>query len=606
MTSASSLVECFFAYLPAGEPDPAEIFRLKSVFRGLGYTFLAEPCPMGFLGREEEPPGTVPPFELLHVPPGTAIGLKQLSHLAPDAQPAMKYPGESLRVFNAISCGRDSVEIASDPLGILPYYSLQLPDAMFLCSSLRHLLQAYPEQTRPMDDQGVFEFLCCGTPFAQRTLHKQIQLAPAGQVVYWDRGRGLRTDRSRRLTLQAPDAGIATATAAGKMIGYVRESLERLPSPAVLPITGGFDSRLIAACATALNLKPHMVTLGYYRHDEVRLAQAVAKTLGTQTEVHAPRYPNVLDLMPLWLEASEGLADAQSLFIGNLLSLPLPDGAPIYHGFLGDALSGGRLNLVQLETATSPEEIAQAIVNHFFGGIAPEAAETFRLSASLPQATEDVLGNLVSGFLPHQTFLLWHLETLQRRFVGQQLLYLGRRFMPLPVYYYSPLMAFALTLPRMALDFRTLMKQIFQLHFPELATLPHADYAPNVIPSTLAGLRYVSGWGLRRLGGAVLRRARLRAPDGQPGSYIWALWHDTTAAQRKLELERLHETCKLFESRLGWRIPHPEDAVWSKCSATERKQMLLLRRMYLLGEYVNGLPEATSTASSLAYFGASA
>jgi hypothetical protein len=60
-------------------------------------------------------------------------------------------------------------------------------------------------------------------------------------------------------------------------------------------------------------------------------------------------------------------------------------------------------------------------------------------------------------------------------------------------------------------------------------------------------------------------------------------------------LEGLEETFGLFESRFGWDAPRPDDALWRACTEVERKQVLLLRRMYLLGDYAKSVPEAPST-----------
>jgi hypothetical protein len=78
-------------------------------------------------------------------------------------------------------------------------------------------------------------------------------------------------------------------------------------------------------------------------------------------------------------------------------------------------------------------------------------------------------------------------------------------------------------------------------------------------------------------------------------AFIWNLGHGATPEQRRKELDRLEETFSLFESRFGWNAPRPTDSLWKACPQMERKQALLLRRMYLLGEYVESIPEAVST-----------
>jgi hypothetical protein len=341
-----------------------------------------------------------------------------------------------------------------------------------------------------------------------------------------------------------------------------------------------------------------MVTLGYPRHNEIRVARAVAQMLNGETTIFPPPHPDVLELVPLWLECLEGLADVQTLFIANLLSFPEREGTALYHGFIGDTLSGARLDEILIETASEPEAIAKCAATSYFSAISPHAGEALQLSASIKSGVQDIQAEMVTDVAPHQTFTLWNLENIQRRFVGDQLLYVGRRFMPAPVFYYRPLMELWLSVPRMALDNRTLLKYVFQKHFPKIATLPHAEHVPTAMPRSLAGLKYLSGWLSRRYGAKILGKLKFNREKIEDNSYIWSLWHGTTPRQRKKELQGLEDTLSLLQSRLGWNVPRPTDTLWATCASSERKQLLMLRRLYLLGEYAKSLPEPMSPGSS--------
>ena len=285
---------------------------------------------------------------------------------------------EKARIFNLLSYTGNSVTIASDPLSLLPYYTARWGEDILVCSSIRHLF-ACCEVSREIDRQGVFEFLCCGTALGGRTLHRQVRLSAAGQVMRWERGKGVRIDRSGRTNIPRVDPAMAAPVAADRLAGLIRESLNKLPAPGLLPLTGGFDSRLIACFTTSLQLKPSMLTLGYPRHDEIRVARAAAKILGSTTTVFPPPHPDVLELIPLWLECLEGLADARTLFMANLLSFPAEEGTPLYHGFIGDTLSGALLNAIPIEVARGPEEIARGVASYFFRGISEQAGEVLHL-----------------------------------------------------------------------------------------------------------------------------------------------------------------------------------------------------------------------------------
>ncbi len=515
-----------------------------------------------------------------------------------DEESTKAFAFDTVRMFNLISCKKDSITVLSDRLSLLPYYTAQVNRGTLVCSSIRHMFAACPELSQELDDQGVFEFLCCGTGFGTRTLHKYVRLSSAGQVIRWEQGKGPKIDRSGRTKISSANAAMAASVAVDQISDCIRESLGKLPSPGLLTLTGGFDSRLIACFAASLKLSPHMVTLGYPRHDEIRVARAVAQTLGGTTTVVPPAHPDVLELVPVWLECLEGLADTQTLFMANLLSFPASEGTPLYHGFIGDTLSGALLDRIPIETAKEPEEIAKGAAAYFLSDISPDAGEALNLSASIEGAVEDIQAELVTDVAPHQAFTLWNLENIQRRFVGHQLLYVGQRFMPAPVFYYRPLMDLWLSVPRMALDNRTLLKHLFQKRFPKIATLAHAEHVPSMIPRSLPSMKYLSGWLSRRYRMRILRKLRFNTEKMEAGTYAWALWHGTTPQQRKKELQGVEETFSLLQSRLRWNAPRPTNTLWTKCTSLERKQSLMLRRLYLLGEYVKSLPEPVGAERS--------
>jgi hypothetical protein len=558
----------------------------------LGYRTLERPSLLGSVpfGAETNPVPTE--SAILQITTGTELRLRtELARWA-DMETASELASEKARVFNLLSYTNNSVTIASDRLSLLPYYTARWGEGTLVCSSIRHMF-ACSEVSREIDDQGVFEFLCCGTALGGRTLHREVRLSTAGQVIRWERGKGLRIDRSGRTRIPPANPALAASVAADRIAGLIRDSLSKLPAPGLLPLTGGFDSRLIACFTASLPLKPRMVTFGYPRHDEIRVARAAANILGSSTTVFRPPHPDILELIPLWLECLEGQVDTHTLFIANLLSFPAKEGTPLYHGFIGDTLSGAQLHLAPIEAATEPE-IAQGAASRYFGDISGQACEALHLGTSVKGVIEDIQVELVTDAAPHQTVTLWMLENIQRRLNGSQLLYIGWRFMPAPVFYYGPLMESWLSVPRIALDDRTVLRYLYQKHFPKIATLPHAEHDPRLIPRSLPALKYLSGWLSRRYARRILRRLKFPTEKLEARSYIWALWHGTTPEQRRKELERLEETFSLFESRFGWNAPRRTNSLWKACTQVQRKQALLLRRMYLLGEYVRSIPEAAS------------
>ena len=190
----------FFAYLPSGGPNRAEILRLSAVFRALGYqTTDAEQSFL--LGCVAPGKGLGPlPAEtrILHMAPGAEIQVRSELAALRDGAGLKKFAFDTVRIFNLLSSQNASIEIVSDPLSLLPYYAAPVEHGTLVCSSIRHIFAAVPGLSKATDDQAVFEFLCCGTAFGSRTLHKQVGVSRAGQVLRWDRATGLAIDRSGR------------------------------------------------------------------------------------------------------------------------------------------------------------------------------------------------------------------------------------------------------------------------------------------------------------------------------------------------------------------------------------------------------------------------
>lgn len=593
-------IKQFVAYFPPTDGGLIARAELGRAFSRIGYRIAQRPYLLGYVPFSMPGDESADEDIWVRVTPGTEANARAEIARISNRASAIQYANDTLRLFTLLISDPNSLEIVSDPLGVLPYYiSSVAGGGTLICSSLRHLLLVFPEFGHEMDDQAIFEFLCFGAPLGPRTLHKRVRLASAGQVIRYDRETGLRIDRSGRTRVLPPDPGLGTACAASQIATLVRESFAKLPSPGLITLTGGFDSRLITCFAFEQGRPVRLVTLGYPRFEETQVAQAVALEFGSTTKVFRPPHPDILDLVPLWVETMEGLADAHTLFIANLLSLPDPDGTPIYHGYIGDTLSGALLPRISRDTATTPEELASNAAAHFFGGVAPDAAERLRLSASVQAAIQDIQDEMVLGLAPHQTTILWNLENIQRRLVGHQLHYLGTRFMPAPVFYYSPLVELWLSMPRMAVDNRMLLSYLFQTYWPKLATLPHAEHIPSYIPRTLPGMRYVARWIAKWSAYKLARKFGLDSEKMELRTFSWSLWHDTTDAQRRKELAGLEETIGVLRARWGWEAPTPVDSLWSSCMSIENKRNKMLRRMYLLGEYAKALPEMPETQAAV-------
>ncbi len=352
----------------------------------------------------------------------------------------------------------------------------------------------------------------------------------------------------------------------------------------LMPLTGGFDSRLLACAASAFSLRPSLRTLGKPHHAEVQVARLVADSLGLPHEVQEPRR-DILDMLDLWLAVSEGQLDSHTVFISHLLESGHPAAGLITHGFLGDALAGAHINWLTDEELRARETVVTGLVRHFTGGYVRDFGSRLGLPVSFEDLRRDCADALPEQGEPYQAFVIWDMENRQRRFVGPQLLYLGTRFRALAPNYDHRLMDLWLAMPKMALEHRTLLRRLFRERFPNVAAIPHCEERPAEIPRTLALARYTATVLGRTLAERVhIKLAGRRQFAHKRDNYIWSVWHGATEQQHRRLQQELSDR---FRSDLlpGWKIPEPTAAWLQTLTSDPERQSLLLRRMVLLARW---------------------
>jgi hypothetical protein len=420
-------------------------------------------------------------------------------------------------------------------------------------------------------------------------------------VFRWTPGAGASSADERRVLPGCIRGERGYALTGREIVDILGDSLRTLGGSEqlgwLMPLTGGFDSRLLACTAAAFQLRPSLRTLGRPHHSEVSVAGLVAKALGMPHQIQEPRR-DILDMLDLWLKVTEGQLDSHTVFISHLLESGHPEGGLVTHGFLGDALAGSHINWLTDEELTSRERIASGLIRYFTGPYTADLGSRVALPVSFESLREDCANGLPPEGAPYQAFAIWDMENRQRRFVGPQLLYLGTKFRAVAPNYDTRLMDLWLAMPKMALEHRTLLRRIFRERFPQVAPIPHCEEKPVEIPGTLGLARYTAGV----LGRSLAERVRTRVVGqrrfaSRRDNYVWSVWHGATEQQhRRLEEElRDRATSDLLP---GWRIPQPTPEWFGTLSPSPERQSLLLRRMVLMARW-------GETARSLARYAGS-
>jgi len=231
----------------------------------------------------------------------------------------------------------------TDRLGLRGCYYHLASDGTFIFASELKAIAALPWFSGELDIQAAAEFLNCGHPFFDRTLFSQVKFLPCGTVLGFQDGR---ISLQQYWDMPHPDPENkwrfedALAEARWLLIQAMKRQFRQQGIIAVM-LSGGKDSRAIAASAVALG--HHVPTFTYTsgRNDDSELAAQVAKRLGLEN--HRLEIPP--DYLPDFGEAGMWLTDAM-LPSRELYWMPQLDyigkhADALFSGYLGDVLLGG-------------------------------------------------------------------------------------------------------------------------------------------------------------------------------------------------------------------------------------------------------------------------
>jgi asparagine synthase (glutamine-hydrolysing) len=431
--------------------------------------------------------------------------------------------------YNLIQVMDASLRIESDPIGLKPFYLAQLAHGTLVASRILDILSTFPDLARPVDPLAAYELMMFRAPMADRTLHRRIRRSVAGGCYAWDPARGLRVTRERRLTAPPVDGSLFVDETLTRLKQVLLRSLAEktagLSGPIAISLSGGFDSRLLAAMAIEVGLPVRAFSFGRRYHREIQSAKATAGTLGIPLQLLPYPTDGSLRRLPFHLKTVEGTADLATSLIANLFAIECPTGAAILHGFAGDPLAGNHLRHLTPQDYRSLDRLADGVMR-FNGGSAPVDVDSL-LHVDVPREAvrDEIRSNLREGCAPHQAYLLWDFENKQRRYVGAHFPMIGTRFDPVAPYYDRELFALWLSVPPIGLDERSLFRKFLSRFYPALARIPHSEEAGPITPN----LRYQLSHFLRQApydladrvmgAGWAARTTRSLSRD----RYIWSL-----------------------------------------------------------------------------------
>lgn len=265
--------------------------------------------------------------------------------------------------------------LEAEKTGAYSLYYLELPGRLVVATELRAFIAAGVHDGT-LDAAGIAEYFKLGHLASERTFFRGIKRLPMGCRLYWSEGRiqikqawHYRLPRDRALD--------------DDMLEQLAEILQRNlrryaaePGPFTLTLSGGLDSRMLAASARDAGLEFTALTVGPTRSLECRVARKVADILGISAVQHEYDGEHVADWLPSMVWLTEGRCPPAHIhYFETMFSSKYPGGTQV-HGMVGDAVLGGSNYYRDEPRKESPEalqagcrSIAMRAVNFWPAGL---------------------------------------------------------------------------------------------------------------------------------------------------------------------------------------------------------------------------------------------
>ena len=509
---------------------------------------------------------TLPPTQFLHIPPHARIGKSSLTG-----------------PYNHLNFTADNVTCESDPLGLLPMFYAETDGGVLIASHLTDLLRIAPELSAPYDPLGMGQMLAFGMPLGNRTVHAGIRRLPVGMRLHWTRSKGLQMLPGTRIVPPPPNMNTPVAVRCDQLLAKLHASINAyLPDRnerITLPLSGGFDSRLLAVALreSGYSLAPY--TYGERHHQEVRMALRVAHQLGLTPNL-LPFPDNRIDPWnQLYRTYIEGEASPALLQITNLLDTPENAPTTLVHGFIGEVLAGHHLAWLDDDDYRDHDSTALGLARHLLRGARLDAPQAERLGLDESTLAADIRSQIREDCEPYQSQILWDLENRQRRYIAMHLHVLSSRFRTVAPFYNRELIETWLSQPRELLAGRSLFRQLLARHFPAMARIPHSEEMHPILPDWHHRMQHAFTTRIRRpissliarlpiIGWRLQRQQRLRRQRWNPD--IWALTYRPTEAQRAASRARVAAHLDTLQTCLGFSLGESDLTMMQSNSALLR------------------------------------
>jgi len=241
----------------------------------------------------------------------------------------------------------------------------------------------------------------------------------------------------------------------------------------ILPLSAGLDSRLTAGIAAEQGVNIYTYAWGAADNTDVIYSRQIAKTLGFPWKHVSLPKDFLARYSPQWRDWFGTAMHFQGMYLMSFLDeLQLEPAALMINGFIGDVLSGDGLN-TQIALHATPQ---YRISSEWYGDWPPDLLRTAAkfpitdaLEANGAKLKEQIDSYPGARFQKLLYLELWNRQRLFTSFLSTLMDYWRGVVNP---YLNRPYARFCLSLPRLALDNRKLLGEVFKRHYGKLAVIP--------------------------------------------------------------------------------------------------------------------------------------
>ena len=373
-----------------------------------------------------------------------------------------------------------------DSFGLCWCHVRRLPDATVFASDFSALCRL--DGPRPsVDRESLFLELAIGFCPDNRTVFDDVQVVPPGSETVLDSGA---TQVRRRLQLHYGDRwfGASDEVKFEILDGLFQRMGERIArlagGPVAISLSAGYDSRYALAILRDMHRVGALLTFGDPESEEVLDAHAIA--LRHAQSAHWENFPIPETQWAEWRHMVQSLGNAGIVqwcgWADRWLGFVRQRADACVIGYLGDALSGKRLDLLNRASMTNELDTPPSPWARGWMGWELDMGEWACSPLLRPEARSALLRIVTQRFSSllddatfsndHQTALHLNLFGRQRRWVGTQPVLISARLRPLCFFVDREYRQFWMNVPARDLQGQSLYLRYAQSRFPRLFPPP--------------------------------------------------------------------------------------------------------------------------------------